>query len=115
MSYRVAFKHYRIPVGWEYEPLHYRRKRSKWTPQPKGGKTECFLYFQGRLVARGETVCSLSDNYSYREGREWAFEYALLRTPPARLFTGPTIETEFVRHFGMQFGNMEKRRIVRGK
>lgn len=78
-GYKITYKHYRIPVGWKYEPVHYRRGKTKWMPESRGGKTECFLYMNDRLIARGETICSEDDNFEYSAGRYWAFENALTR------------------------------------
>ena len=65
--------------------LAYNRKKQQfmdmyirhYQPSPRGGMTECVIYdtLSGMQFV-GYAVCSLSDNFCYRTGREVAYERA---------------------------------------
>lgn len=75
--YRQVYKHWRYDCKGYLR--HYRRGESKWMPEPKGGRTECWLYREDKIapVGHGVTDCSKKDSFCYRigryvaEGRAW--------------------------------------------
>lgn len=84
---RVTFEHYRLPE-WEIwfscvgKPAddslyHYRKGVDGWLVSPRGGKTVCHLVLEDGRKFTGEAVCSLSDAFSYKKGRDLSFERAL--------------------------------------
>jgi hypothetical protein len=91
---RVVFEHYRVPYyehpgkirgfdapsGKPHPELmhHYRKGLDTWTPSANGGKTLCILTMEDGKRFTGEAVCSLSDTFDYKFGRDIAFERALL-------------------------------------
>lgn len=102
---RAVFKHYRRPKPiMDYWPsvcgyvdiaeelqeakrikgpqgvvVHYQKGVSHWMPEERGGYTECFLYDEnGKLLAKGEAVCWLIDQFCYEAGRAHSMRKALL-------------------------------------
>jgi hypothetical protein len=90
---RVVFQHYRVPddmvmpriKGWpdpKGEPserilFHYRKGVDRWTPSLFGGKTVCMIETTDGWFKTAEAMCSLSDPFSYKVGREIAYTRAL--------------------------------------
>jgi len=74
---KVYYRHYRyatINGQIDFDALiyglqHYNRRKTKWQPSTKGGKTECHLVLEddSEIVAIAE--CSFQDNFCYRLGR----------------------------------------------
>jgi hypothetical protein len=90
---KVLYKHYRMGE-YEYDELAWLRdtnrkpqsgelkryeKRFTWfdPPSNKGGMTECVLVLDNNETIVGVSTCSLADNFSYRIGRELAYERAV--------------------------------------
>lgn len=69
LSARFFGKEWDICDGWKYpEP-----------PSPKGGRTKCYFVRDGVIIARGETRCSVKDNFCRKIGREIAYKRALAK------------------------------------
>ena len=86
----AKFDHYRVP-SHRAESKKGKPKRYYWykrgrgfenpalitDPHPKGGRIECYLYKDDVMISTGTAVCSMSDNFCYRIGREIALGRAL--------------------------------------
>lgn len=84
---KIIVEHYRVPeiVGRllrkggiltgmpvDRQLLRYRRNGDEsrpFTPHPHGGKTVVTYVMEDGTELRAESVCSLSDNFSYKVGR----------------------------------------------
>lgn len=90
-GYRVVWKHYRIRKWYwvvdSVQSCHIRKiaepyspsaHDSNFDPTTHGGRTECFIYGPDRqLVATGEALCSLKDQFVYKIGRQISLGRAL--------------------------------------
>lgn len=87
---KVLYKHYRVRDQYHYlldesianrrpkeSELHrYERHDRMFEPSNRGGKTVCIFVLDNGDSIRGVSYCSLGDNFSYRIGRELAYERA---------------------------------------
>jgi hypothetical protein len=86
----ISYEHYRPKKGeWLIQgikrggsPLHwcrryYRGANQEWEADAKGGYTVCIITTVDGTQYSGIGVCSVADNFSYAEGRKWAFKYAV--------------------------------------
>ncbi len=86
---KISYRHYRIPADYwkrkgdppkKGKPLplglgRYMRGVTKWKPHERGGMTVCRISDDaGQVIARGQIVCLMGDNFCYREGRERALQ-----------------------------------------
>ena len=79
---KVYYKHYRYPADWSYEKLGmqpYSRRKTKWQPTCKGGRTICYLVLSNDNMVCGYADCSEKDNFSYKIGRQIAYGRAMKR------------------------------------
>jgi len=82
---KVYYRHYRyatINGQIDFDALiyglqHYNRRKTKWQPSTKGGKTECHLVLEDDSEIVGIAECSLQDNFNYKIGRQIAFGRAV--------------------------------------
>lgn len=66
-------------------PYHRKRKlangtqleATSWIPFARGGKTNCRLMLEDGSIHFGSALCSMNDEFSYREGREIALRRAI--------------------------------------
>lgn len=81
---RIYFRHYRVWHDWleqDTEVIRYIRSgknKCKWTPAPKGGKTEAVAlvtYGENTFEIIASTICRPDEAFQYSEGRK----YSLLR------------------------------------
>lgn len=78
---KATFEHYRVvsreglpTKGATFTAHRYSKKvvHPPWdeqVPYTKGGLTVCTLYVDGKAIATGTAICSMSDNFSYKIGR----------------------------------------------
>ena len=83
---RVVFDYYRCNSNvvrlkkgrpTEDDLWTYRRSNSCWMPSARGGKTVAKFLDGDKVLAIGEALCSFSDNFNYKKGRELAFDRAI--------------------------------------
>lgn len=86
MEMKVTYKHFRLPK-WvsEFYPegvplekveelsVRYRKNTKDFVPAGRGGYTTASIEYAGVTVT-GVAVCSPSDNFCYRTGREVALD-----------------------------------------
>lgn len=82
----IRYEHYRprlgtLPKDKGATPnevlFRYSRGYRTFEPDPKGGKTICYITLPSGAQYMGETYCSMSDSFCFSEGRAWALKYAL--------------------------------------
>lgn len=89
---KIIVEHYRVPeilgrllkkggnlkgIPQERQLLRYKRNGDEsrpFRPHPHGGKTVVTFVMEDGTELRAESLCSLSDNFSYQVGREIAVE-----------------------------------------
>lgn len=90
---KVVYQHQRLitndkrnkPTGIPLEDTLFAYGRSKkwltlamdWPVASRGGHTACLFVLDDTVVAIGESYCSLSQNFSYKEGRRIALNRAI--------------------------------------
>jgi hypothetical protein len=57
--------------------FHYRKGFDQWEPAKYGGKTICHLTLKNGTCLDGVSMCSLSDKFIYKEGRDRSFTRAV--------------------------------------
>lgn len=82
---KIVFKHYRVEEICANQVPKKGKPKRKWLTEKgnglyrsysRGGKTTCQI-----ILAEGEAICSMSDQFCYKEGRELAFQRALKEAP----------------------------------
>ena len=87
----AKFEYYRVPDIGRYNKIKkgvppalakYSRKCKDWRytpvrPYTRGGVVYCNIFAKDRLISTGDSICSMSDNFCYRVGREIALGRAL--------------------------------------
>lgn len=94
MTYKIEFEHWRIWEDFWFsstgrpDPRDLWRytKNCGWKPAGHGGKTICRIRCDGKIIATGEAVCSMSDNFCYRTGRDLAFLRAYEKLTDDQIF-----------------------------
>ena len=82
---KVYYRHYRYATingqidfdALVYGLQYYNRRKTKWQPSTKGGKTECHLVLEDNSEIVAISECSLRDNFNYKIGRQVAFDRAV--------------------------------------
>lgn len=85
---KVKFQHFRVRPDSDQkkgEPKHielYSQKDGRFImpfdedPCPRGGATVCYIQLGDGVVVAGKAMCSMSDHFCYRTGREISFRRA---------------------------------------
>lgn len=88
---RVTYDYYRVPEhimnpsttlikpqhkGQPQHAMRYKKSNPSFKPYPKGGGVVCKLWMGDVLVGQGLAVCSMSDNFCYKVGRNIAYTRA---------------------------------------
>ena len=77
---KIYYKHYRVRQGHKQRkgppPVieSYRRGQTDWIPMGRGGLTSCTILSDdnNKILAHGKALCSMSDNFNYKIGRDIA-------------------------------------------
>lgn len=86
MSGSIRYEHYRPLLGTlpgtkgatpDVVLLRYCRGYKTFEPDPRGGKTICYITLPNGRQYTGVSYCSMSDTFCFSEGRAWALKYAL--------------------------------------